>query len=63
MRIDNFTDYAVHLAKKSPMESRYAAILIHQNNIISYGFNSYSGKCHKLNKCCFLRALQAQCPR
>ena len=32
------------LASKSPMESKFAACLIHKNKIISIGFNDYCGQ-------------------
>lgn len=61
-KMSNYFDCAKCLAQKSPMESRYGAILVYQNKVISVGFNDYSGKYRTTKKSCFLRALQALDP-
>ena len=38
----NFIDVAVNEAKKSNMNNRYGAIIIHRNKVISTGHNYYT---------------------
>ena len=48
-----FIDEATKEAYKSPMNSKYGAILIYRNNIISRGYNKLKG--HPVSKpCCLL---------
>ena len=39
----NFIDEAILEAKKSPNSSKHAALLIHNNKIISRGHNQFKG--------------------
>jgi deoxycytidylate deaminase len=41
-------------AKKSPLDSQYGALLIHNNKIISRGFNYYKSNISSNLKCCLL---------
>jgi deoxycytidylate deaminase len=47
----NPIDLAIKEAQKSTMKSRYGAVLIYQNKIISSGYN-YETKLSNLNKNC-----------
>jgi deoxycytidylate deaminase len=43
---------AREMALKSPMDSRYGAILLYRGKIISYGYNDYCHKIRCLNELC-----------
>lgn len=48
---------AILQAQKSPLSSKYGAVLVNRNKIISAGHNKYSGNIGTLNKYCLLRAV------
>lgn len=46
----HFVKEAVEIAKKSPMRSKFGAILVHRNKIVSRGYNTYKTKISSKNK-------------
>lgn len=52
--MDSFVSHAINEAKKSPMYTRYGAILLYRNKVVSLGFNDYSGPIRRIQHSCFL---------
>ncbi len=52
--INHFAEEALSEAKKSPLDRKYGALLIHNNKIISRGFNYYKSNMTSNVKCCLL---------
>ena len=52
--INYFSQQALTEARKSPMSRQYGAILIHNNKVISRGFNYYKSNITSNLKCCLL---------
>ena len=51
---NSFALEALSEAEKSPLSRKYGAVLIHNNKIISRGFNYYKSNITSNIKCCLL---------
>ena len=50
-----YINHAIFQASKSPMETKFGAVLIYRNKIISSGFNSYKTRLSSNIHQCLLR--------
>ncbi len=50
--MDPFEEY-IHIAQKSPVHSKFAAIIMHRNKVVAYGYNYVTDISSKNAGCCY----------
>ena len=61
MKIDSLLPLLEQLALKSPLKSKYAAVLVHRGKVVSCGFNDFKDQVRSIHTCSLLSSDENYC--